>query len=204
MEKKSQSYDNIVFAPDTTVKTIFNIKKISSIVIKAKNGVNAEDLKRQVELTLMRDLSKNDFTVMTQKDMLSTVQNIIGLLSTILAAIAGISLVVGGIGIMNIMLVAVTERTQEIGLRKALGATPTNIALQFTLEAIMISLAGGLIGLLLGFLASLVARFWIRAEVPLWSIIMSIGFSLAVGIIFGTYPAIKAARKDPIEALRYE
>jgi putative ABC transport system permease protein len=204
MEKKSQAYDNIVFAPDTTVKQTYNIKKISSIVLKTKNGVDAENLKRDVELTLRRDLEKDDFTVMTQKDMLKTIQSVISLLSTILAAIAGISLVVGGIGIMNIMLVAVTERTQEIGLRKALGATPTNIALQFTFEAVVISIAGGLIGLLFGFLASLIARFWINAEVPLWAIALSIGFSLVVGIIFGTYPAIKAARKDPIEALRYE
>lgn len=204
MEKKSQNYDNIVFAPDTTIKEDFNIKKISSIALKAKSGANTEDLKRNIELTLLRDLEKNDFTVMTQKDMLDTVQQVISLLSTILAAIAGISLVVGGIGIMNIMLVAVTERTAEIGLRKALGATPSNIAIQFTFEAIFISLAGGLLGLLFGFLATLLARIWIQAEVPWWTVVMSIGFSLVVGVIFGTYPAIKAARKDPIEALRYE
>jgi putative ABC transport system permease protein len=105
---------------------------------------------------------------------------------------------------MNIMLVAVTERIREIGLRKALGATPFGIADQFLLESIILSLSGGLIGLTLGIAASLFARRFIRTETPLWALLLSVGFSLAIGVIFGTYPAYKASKKEPIEALRYE
>lgn len=105
---------------------------------------------------------------------------------------------------MNIMLVSVTERTREIGLRKALGATSRDIMLQFMTESIVISILGGLLGLLLAWLSTLAIRFFIRAEVPWWSVLLAFGFSLFVGVAFGTYPAISAAKKDPIEALRYE
>ena len=102
------------------------------------------------------------------------------------------------------MLVSVTERTKEVGLRKALGATPSNIASQFLIEAILLSIGGGTIGIILGWLGSLGGRAFIRTEVPWWSILLAFSFSTLVGIIFGTWPAIKASKKDPIEALRYE
>jgi len=111
---------------------------------------------------------------------------------------------VGGIGIMNIMLVSVTERTREIGLRKALGATSFDIKRQFMIEAVIISLSGGLIGLLLGWLSTLAIKNLVRATVPFWAIPLALGFSIVVGVVFGTYPAAKASEKDPIEALRYE
>lgn len=204
LEEKSPNYDNLLFIPDTTFKQVFNIKVISTIAVKTKPNINPEDFKREVTLVLRQDMDKNDFTVMTQKDMLETIQSILKILSTVLTVISGISLLVGGIGIMNIMLVAVTERTQEIGLRKALGATSLLIAGQFSFEAIMLSLLGGIIGLILGIIATFIANTWIQAEIPLWSVGLAMGFSLIVGLVFGTYPAIKASRKDPIEALRYE
>jgi putative ABC transport system permease protein len=127
-------------------------------------------------------------------------------LALFLEAIAGISLVVGGIGIMNIMLVSVTERTREIGLRKALGATRGNILLQFLIEAVMITIAGGVLGLIIGYLgAALIAHFggWAAIVSP-GSIALAVGVSAAFGVVFGLYPANKASKLSPIEALRYE
>ena len=152
----------------------------------------------------MRDLDDDEFTVMTQKDILESIESILSMLTVALAAISGISLLVGGIGIMNIMLVSVTERTREIGLRKAIGATSKDIKLQFMIEAVVISLTGGVIGLFFGWITTIAIKPLIDAEIPVWSIFMALGFSILVGIIFGTYPAVKASKKDPIEALRYE
>ena len=122
--------------------------------------------------------------------------------------IVGISLLVGGIGIMNIMLVSVTERTREIGILKALGATRGDIVLQFLIEAVLLSLLGGLIGLAIGYgvgaLAAMLLPGFPPAHVPLWAIFLSVGFSAAVGIVFGILPAAKASQLDPIDALRYE
>ena len=159
---------------------------------------------RKISLAMLRDLKEDEFSVLSQADILFSIQNILGILTVGLGAIAAISLVVGGIGIMNIMLVSVTERTREIGLRKAIGASPTNIALQFLFESTLLSLGGGTIGVILGWLLSLVGRTWLRTEVPFWSILLAFSFAGFVGIVFGTYPAIKASKKDPIEALRYE
>lgn len=127
-----------------------------------------------------------------------------GAITIALGGIAAISLFVGGIGIMNIMLVSVTERTREIGLRKAVGATPRDILLQFLIEAIFLSLTGGAIGILLGTAGSLALRSFVQTSVTLWSVVLASGFSAAIGIIFGVAPAIRASRLDPIEALRYE
>lgn len=203
-KEKGQNFDDRVFLPYTTVKKTFDVTKLSSIVLKAKNNQDIDMLMRDVKLTLMRDMKKDDFSVLSQKDIISSIQNILNVISMGLGAIAGISLLVGGIGIMNIMLVSVTERTKEIGLRKALGATSKNIAFQFIYEAVFLSVVGGFIGLLLGWLLTFALKSFVRAEVPLWSIFLALGFSVLVGVIFGTYPAIKASNKDPIEALRYE
>ncbi len=198
------SFDNRVFLPETTARSSLGIDKFTAILVKVKSGLDVEQVGNSVKLILRRDLKADDFTVMTQKDLLSSINNILGILSICLAAIAGISLFVGGIGIMNIMLVSVTERTREIGLRKALGATSRDILLQFMTESMAISLLGGLFGLLLAWLATLSIRSILRAEVPWWSILLGVGFSLVVGVVFGTYPAMSASKKDPIEALRFE
>lgn len=142
----------------------------------------------------------------TSKDMEQMVGSIFGILQTIIGAIAGISLLVGGIGVMNIMLVSVTERTREIGIRKAIGASPGTIMIQFMIEAVLLSFLGGIVGALLGLGAAYL--FSIIAKMPFvvsgWAILLAFGFSAAVGIFFGLYPANKASKLHPIESLRYE
>lgn len=203
-KEKGQNFDDGIVAPYMSVMETFHIKYYTSIVLKAKDEKNIDLAMKQIELAVMRDLKKDDFSVLSQKDILSSIQSILNILTTGIGAIAGISLLVGGIGIMNIMLVSVTERTREIGLRKAVGATPFNIATQFLVESILLSVGGGIIGLILGYLGSLAPRAFIRTEVPWWAVLVAFGFSVFVGMVFGTYPAIKASRKDPIESLRYE
>lgn len=203
-KSKGRNLDDNAVAPYTAIRNTFDVKNFSSIGTKLKDGVDIELGMRKVELALARDLDEDEFTVFSQADILSSIQNILRILTLGIGSIAGISLVVGGIGIMNIMLVSVTERTREIGLRKALGATPANIATQFMLEALFISVLGGLIGVTLGWLGTFISRQFVEAVVPLWAVTLAVGFSLAVGLIFGTYPAVKASKKDPIEALRYE
>jgi putative ABC transport system permease protein len=149
----------------------------------------------------------DDFSVYSQADFLAAFGAIIGAVTVFLSAIAGISLVVGGIGIMNIMLVTVTERTHEIGLRKAIGAKRRDILFQFLIEAMTLSLLGGVIGIVIGTggalaIGQLVDNF--TPTVQAGSILLATGFSLAVGLFFGLYPALRASRLNPIEALRYE
>jgi putative ABC transport system permease protein len=203
-EEKNREFDDRITMPHTTVTDLLEVEDITFIGMKAKNGISVDVATRQVELALLRDLKKDDFSILSQQDILKSVESILGMLGMILGAIAGVSLLVGGIGIMNIMLVSVTERTREIGLRKALGATSPNIALQFLIESSLISMAGGILGLVFGWLATLYARNYIQAEIPAWACFLGIGFSLLVGVGFGTYPALQAAKKQPIEALRYE
>jgi putative ABC transport system permease protein len=149
---------------------------------------------------------QDDFTVRSQADIANIFESISGVMTILLACIASISLIVGGIGIMNIMLVSVTERTREIGIRMAVGAKGRDVLLQFIIEAIFISILGGLIGIFLGIAASLVIEKFGGWPVVITSssIILSFAFSTAVGLFFGWYPARKAAALNPIDALRYE
>jgi putative ABC transport system permease protein len=204
LKTKGRSFDNTALAPYTSIKDTLEIKNYSSIVMKSYKDVSTDTTMRQVKNAVLRDLNEDEFTVMSQQDILSSIQNILQMLTLRLGAIAAISLLVGGIGIMNIMLVSVTERTREIGLRKAIGATPNEIASQFLIESILLSILGGSIGIIIGWLSSLGARAFLRTEVPWWAVLIAFSFAALVGIIFGTYPAIKASKKDPIEALRYE
>jgi putative ABC transport system permease protein len=154
----------------------------------------------------LRPNQPNDFATFTSMEMLSNFRQITGGVAAVMILIAGISLVVGGVGVMNIMLVNVTQRTREIGLRKALGATKRDIAVQFLAEAVTLTGVGGGIGIAIGLGAALLARllFDFQAAAPLWSVLLGFGVSTAVGLAAGLWPALKAARKDPIEALRYE
>jgi len=204
LAKKNPEYDEALIMPYTTLRDNFDGTTIISIVSKAKSQFPITKAAESVKLAMYRDLHDDEFSVMTQEDILESINSILGILAVALATISGISLLVGGIGIMNIMLVSVTERTREIGLRKALGATSFDIKRQFMIEAVIISLSGGLIGLLLGWLSTLAIKNLVRATVPFWAIPLALGFSIVVGVVFGTYPAAKASEKDPIEALRYE
>lgn len=219
MEKKGQMFgqdqDSVVILPYTTSQMIFG--EVSSrqmrLDIKAKSPEKAELAKEQIRETLRKthkipEGKPDDFRIMLQEEILSSVSKILGSITLVVSAVVGISLLVGGVGIMNIMLVSVTERTKEIGLRKAVGARKRDILLQFLIEAITLSLVGGVIGVGLGFLlgkagAKLIPNFP-EAHIPIWAIGLALSFAAVVGIFFGIYPAYKASSLHPIEALRYE
>jgi putative ABC transport system permease protein len=196
--------DNAVFVPLSAAKKQFGIANVNGIYVSVKNPDEVKPVQDKITTILKKRISEDDFSVSTQEQALSTINQITGVLTAALGGIAAISLIVGGIGVMNIMLVSVTERTREIGLRKALGAQPKDIRNQFLVEAITLSGLGGIIGIILGYLISFIIGRFLTTEVPLWSVGLSFGFSLLVGIVFGVAPAIRAARLDPITALRYE
>lgn len=213
------NFDEVVYLPVQTVqKRILGIDYVSAITAKYidRNKVETtvadiEDLLRWRHNIDRTDPDKDDFTVHTMDDVASTLDTIIGAFTILLVALAVISLIVGGVGIMNIMYVSVLERTFEIGLRKAVGATRRQILRQFLSEAVVITLAGGLIGILLGIIVTYVIAITASALgfawqflVPPFALILSVGFSAACGLIFGIYPARRAAELDPVEALRYE
>ncbi|HET9222560.1 MAG TPA: ABC transporter permease [Roseiflexaceae bacterium] len=186
--------------------------RVSSIGLSANNSADLTSIQDRITSLLRErhhleaDGSEDDFRFFNQAELLSSLTTVTTLLTAFLAAVAGISLLVGGIGIMNIMLVSVTERTREIGLRKAVGARPRDILFQFVVEALAISLVGGLIGLALGWAIALIVTLTglLTANVSLGAVLLAVGFSLAVGLFFGIWPAQRAARLNPIDALRYE
>lgn len=196
--------DSQVLIPLNSARRLTGSDQVNSILVRTTSTETLDEAKKQVEKVLLRSLSEDDFTIFTQEQLLSSILQILSALTFVLGAIAAISLVVGGVGISNIMLVSVTERTREIGLRKAVGATPKNILFQFLIEAIILSLFGGLIGVSIGYLGSLIIGQFLKTTVPLWSVTLGLGFSTLVGIIFGVAPAIRASRLEPITALRYE
>lgn len=196
--------DSFMYVPITTAKIAFGVDKVMEIMVQSATKESLPRTKELIKTTLTKHLDAKDFAVTDQSEILKTIQTILGVLTTGLTGIAAISLVVGGIGIMNIMLVAVSERTKEIGLRKALGATPNNILVQFLIESAVISTVGGLIGIALGVLGALAITPFFPATPALSSIALAFGVSLGTGVIFGVYPARKAAQLSPIEALRYE
>ncbi|MDZ4168386.1 MAG: ABC transporter permease [Coriobacteriia bacterium] len=199
----SGDQDNQIYMPVTTAQRLLATKVISSIIVKAVDAEKVDLIKARMEQTL-RPRFQDEFTVFTQEQTLGILSSLLGTLTVMLAGIAGISLLVGGIGIMNIMLVSVSERTREIGIRKAVGARTHDILSQFVIEAIVLSVAGGMIGVLIGWAGSAVLTRWVPTEVTWWAVTVAFFFSAAVGVFFGVYPAWKASRLDPIDALRYE
>ena len=204
--------DDIVLLPYTSVqKRIVGSKSLSRITVFVDPAYDLAYAKAEIEKTLRRrhgikDGMDDDFFVRTQQTQINTIKNVSRILTVLLGSIASISLVVGGIGIMNIMLVSVGERTREIGIRLAVGAKEKNILVQFLIESVLLSLVGGAIGTAVGILVSKVASAltgWPTQISPL-AILVAFGFSAFVGIVFGIYPAKKAAKLNPIDALRYE
>src|SRR5688572_19748022 len=210
-----QSRDNSIFVPITTfdkyhaegpspeVVFFMVVRPISRAYVKSAMDEVSDILRRRRRVPLG---APNDFGVSSQDSLLDVYNQLTGATALVLTSISFVALMIGGIGVMNIMLVSVTERTKEIGIRKAVGATKFDILSQFLIEAVMLTAIGGLAGLAVGEIASLLMNRYspLPAYVPLWAIAMGIGISAAVGIVFGLWPAWKAARLDPIEALRWE
>lgn len=207
-----QDQDDIIIAPYTTVqKRILAIPYVQTIYASAVSEQSSDTATKEITAILrkqhkLKASDEDDFTIRTQAELISTISSTSELLTVLLAAIAGISLVVGGIGIMNIMYVSVTERTKEIGLRMSIGARGIDILLQFLVEAIMISITGGLIGVALGITSAQLINVLLHWPILVSnsSILLSFMVCAITGVFFGYYPAQKASRLDPIEALRYE
>jgi len=206
-----QDQDDVVIMPYTTAQTrLSGNTRIWQILVSATSQQDITAAQQEAT-EIMRESHKigdgdDDFTVRNQTEIANAAQGTTKIMTWLLASIASVSLIVGGIGIMNIMLVSVTERTREIGIRMAIGARGSDVLTQFLVESIVMSVLGGAVGLVVGIGgASLVARFtgW-STEVPVAAVALAIGFSAAVGVFFGFYPARKAAALDPIQALRYE
>lgn len=207
-----QNQDDVVIIPLTTAQErMLGITHVHSINVQVSEQSKMNQAQADVKRLLRQrhhiiDTKQDDFTVENLASIMEAMSQTTAMITLFLGSIAGISLVVGGIGIMNIMTVSVTERTREIGIRKALGATFRNIMMQFLIESVVISVAGGIIGILLGYmtanLISIIGKFTTVITIPV--ILIAFLFSVGIGLFFGVYPARKAAKLDPIEALRYE
>ncbi len=204
--------DDVVYIPVKSAQRYFSGDQyLSTIAVQALSSETMSTVQEDVTNLLLErhhisDSTEADFSVLNQNDILSTASSVTNTLTYLLAAVAGISLVVGGIGIMNMMLTTVTERTREIGLRKAIGARKSDIEKQFLIEAIALTLIGGTIGIVLGWLIALAVNLTglLQTSVSLSSVLLAFGVSALIGIVFGYYPARRAASLSPIEALRYE
>lgn len=201
--------DDMIFVPLSVMQKILSgADYLSSIAVSVKDKDQMNTVRDAATdvLAIKHRVSEPDFSIISQEDILGTLTQVITTFTVFLAAIASISLLVGGIGIMNMMLTNVTERTKEIGLRKAIGAKRRDITQQFLMEAITLTFIGGVIGIILGAGISFGVNMLgiVQSQVSLWSILLAFGVSTAIGIIFGYYPARRAAKLDPITALRYE
>lgn len=200
--------DDVVLIPTTAARDLFDTDSLFNITLRVASESDMENAKRDIiNIMKRRHAGKEDFTIMSQDEMLAVMGKILSVLTSVLAGIAAISLLVGGIGIMNVMLISVKERTREIGIRKAVGAKNSDILMQFLTESVVLSAVGGLGGIGLSVsLAYLLTLVWenIPITITWWSVSAAFLFSAFVGIFFGVYPAKKAAGADPIVALRYE
>ncbi|MEI6480216.1 MAG: ABC transporter permease [bacterium] len=205
------SQDDQVFIPiSTSQRFLSGDQYVSTISVSAQDANSTASVQQQITDLLLERHNKTtqtaDFSTFNQSDVAATASSITQIFTILLGSVAGISLVVGGIGIMNMMLTTVTERTREIGLRKAIGAKSKDISLQFLIEAIMLTFTGGLIGIILGWIISFTITYFglLQTQVSMFSILLAFSVSTIIGIVFGYYPARRAAKLNPIEALRYE
>lgn len=198
--------DDQVHIPVTTAHRLLGTDRIDALAVRAPDRERIDELGEQIVAELSQRHPDSEFSAVTQEEIIGVLGDILGILTWVLAAIAGISLLVGGVGVSNIMLVSVRERFREIGLRKAVGARPRDIGLQFLIEAVMLTSIGGLLGIGIGVGAALLAAELspVPAAVTWWSMALAFGVSAAVGIAFGVVPAQRAARLDPVAALRSE
>lgn len=196
--------DNQLYIPLSSMQKLIDSNGIDTISVKAQDQQSVDRAVGVIKEYLGKQRKPDSFSVVDQRQLLGTAQSVIGVLTVGLSGIAAISLVVGGIGVMNMMLVTVTERTREIGLRKALGATPRVILLQFLIESVLLSLTGGVSGILIGAGGSAIVNQFFPTKVSLLAILLAFGVSTLVGVVFGILPARKAAKLSPINALRYE
>jgi putative ABC transport system permease protein len=207
-----QNPDDMIYIPLTTAQRYFSGDEyLTSISVSALNKDVTTQVQQDITTTLLdkhniSDASSADFNTMNQADIIATASSVTSTFTLLLSAIAGISLLVGGIGIMNMMLTSVTERTREIGLRKAIGAKRRDINIQFLVEAVMLTFIGGVIGVLLGWGVSFAVTYFgiLQTQVSVSSVLLAFGVSAFIGIVFGYYPAQRASKLNPIEALRYE
>ena len=198
------SRDAEVHVPITTAQRLLGTERVDALVVKAPSSDRVEELRPKLEQALIDRYPGEEFSAVTQSQILGTIGKILGLLTLVLAAIAAISLLVGGVGVSNIMLVSVRERTREIGLRKAMGARQRDVLLQFLIEAVMLTAVGGIIGIVIGVGGSLLIDTVspVPAVITWWSPAMAFAVSAGVGVFFGVAPARRAARLDPVVALR--
>ena len=198
--------DDEVHIPITTALRVFDTSRVDAMAVKAPDRDSLDELGRRIVAELNERHPESEFSAVTQEQILGVLGDILGILTGVLAAIAGISLLVGGVGVSNIMLVSVRERTREIGLRKAVGARPRDISVQFLIEAVLLTTIGGIAGIGLGIGSALLvaALSPVPAVITWWSVALAFGVSAAVGIIFGVVPAHRAGRLDPVVALRAE
>lgn len=196
--------DTFVYVPYRTLFNITGKKNFNTFILKAFSEDEIPFLKEEIEKIMLKRYKEDDFSTADAKEILSTIQSIFAILNMVLVGIGAISLIVGGIGIMNIMYVSVTERTREVGIRRAIGALEKDILSQFLAESVILSLMGGVIGLIISHLIVLLIKKFFPAEINLMSMLLAVFVSSAIGIFFGVFPARKAAKLSPIEAIRYE
>jgi putative ABC transport system permease protein len=199
----SGDQDNQVAVPIAALQNLTATNNVQIILVKVTDPADVDIVRAQIKRFLASRFG-SEITVFSQDQTLGIFNQLLGTLTIMLAGIAGISLLVGGIGIMNIMLVSVSERTREIGIRKAVGARTYDILSQFVIEAVMLSVTGGIVGILLGALGAVALSPVVPTQITGWAVAVAFFFSAGVGVFFGVYPAWKASQLDPIEALRYE
>ena len=198
------SLDDHIYVPFSSLQKLVETSGVDTISVQVSDASLIEQVSTDIEKHFARRRKPDSFSVIDQRQILGTLQSVLGATTFALSGIAAISLVVGGIGVMNMMLVSVTERTREIGLRKAVGATPRVILIQFLMEAVILTMIGGVFGTVVGAGGSLIVNRFFPTSISPLSIALAIGVSTAIGIIFGILPARRAAKLSPIEALRYE